>query len=49
MVLVELKEVCEGVVADDIRVEDKERGVVLGKDRFGELQGACSVKRLGLD
>lgn len=46
---VEGQEVLEGVVADDVRVEDEEGRVVLGEDRLGELQGSGSVERLRLD
>jgi len=35
---VEFRELLEGVLADDVRVEDKERGVVFSEDLLGELE-----------
>lgn len=49
VVLVELKEILEGVVANDIGVEDEEGRVVLEEDLLGKLQRAGGVERLGLD
>jgi hypothetical protein len=46
---VELEELFEGVVADDIRVEDKEGRVVLLEDLLGELQGTGRVERFAFD
>ena len=40
---VELEKLFEGVVADDVRVEDKEGGVVLLEDLLGELEGTGGV------
>lgn len=34
---VELEQLLKGVVADDVRVEDEEGGVVLEEDLLGEL------------
>lgn len=39
----------EGVLADDIRVEDEERGVVLAQDLLGELQRTGGTEGLRLD
>lgn len=47
--LVEGGEVGEGVVADDVGVEDEEGGVVLAQDGLGELEGAGGAEGLGLD
>jgi hypothetical protein len=49
VVLVESEEVLEGVVADDIGVEDEERSVVLSKNALSKLQGSSSVEGLSLD
>lgn len=49
VVLVESQEVLEGVVADDIGVEDEERRVVLSENALSKLQGASSVEGLSLD
>ena len=46
---VESGERFEGIVADDVRVEDEEGGGVLAECFGGKLQGAGSTKRLGLD
>ena len=46
---VELEQVLEGVVANDIRVEDEEWRVILEQDLLGELQGTSGVEGLGLD
>jgi hypothetical protein len=42
--LVELGQGLEGVVADDIRVEDEEGVIILSKDLFGELEGTGSAE-----
>lgn len=47
--LVVLEELLEGIVADDVGVEDEEGGVVLGKDALSKLEGTASVEGLGLD
>lgn len=39
----------EGEVADDIGVQNKERGVVLAERLLGQLQGAGGAQRLGLN
>ena len=44
MLLVELRELLEGVVADDVRVENEERGVVFAEDLFCELEGPGRAK-----
>lgn len=49
VVLVELQQILERVVADDIRVQDEEGGVVLGQNLLGELQGTGGVEGFGLD
>lgn len=49
MLLVELGELCEGVVAGDIGVEDEEGRVVLAQNALGELKGAGGAEGLGLD
>lgn len=49
VVLVELQQLLEGVVADDIGVEDKEWRVVLQQDLLGKLQGTGGVEGFGLD
>ena len=40
VVAVKLGELGEGVVADDVGVEDEEGGVVFAEDLLGELEGA---------
>jgi hypothetical protein len=47
--LVEVGHLLEGVVADDVRVQDEEGSVVLAENLLSELQGSCSAQRLGLD
>lgn len=47
--LVEVCQLFEWVLADDIRVEDEEWGVVLAENLLGELQGTGGSKRLRLD
>ena len=47
--LVELNELLEGELASDIGVQDEEWLVVLGKDLLGELEGAGSSERFGLE
>lgn len=49
VVAVELRQVAEGEVADDVRVEDEEGLVVLAEGLLGELEGAGGVEGLGLD
>lgn len=46
---VEFGELLEGVVADDVGVEDEEGGRVLAKRFLGELEGASSAEGLGFD
>jgi hypothetical protein len=46
---VEGGELLEGVVADDVAVEDEEGGGVLGEDLLGELERAGGAEGLGLD
>ena len=36
-------EICKGVVADDVRVEDEEGGTVFAEGFFGEFEGACGA------
>jgi hypothetical protein len=49
VLLVELGELCKGVVAGDIGVEDEKGRVVLAQNAFGELERAGSAKGLSLD
>jgi len=49
VLLVELGELLEGVVAGDVGVEDEEGRVVLAQDVLGELEGAGGAEGLGLD
>ena len=49
MLLVELGELLEGVVACDIGVEDEEGRVVLAEDVLSELEGTGGAEGLGLD
>lgn len=49
VLLVELGQLLEGVVADDVRVEDEEGVVVLAQDLLCELEGACRAQRFALD
>lgn len=46
---VEVGQLPEGVLADDVRVEDEERLVVPAEDLLGELQGARGAQGFGLD
>jgi hypothetical protein len=46
---VEGGELLEGVVADDVAVEDEEGGGVLAEDLLGELERAGGAEGLGLD
>jgi len=39
----------EGVVADDVGVENEEWGVVFAENLFGELERTSGAERLGLD
>lgn len=43
MTLVEFCELLEGVVTDDIGVEDKERRVILAQDLLSQFQGASGA------
>lgn len=47
--LVEVDEVLEGVVANNVRVQDEERRVVLLQDLLSELEGTGGAKGLLLD
>jgi hypothetical protein len=49
VLLVELGELLEGVVAGDIGVEDEEGGLVLAQNALGELQGAGRAEGFGFD
>ena len=49
VLLVELGELLEGVVACDIGVEDEEGRVVLAEDVLSELEGTGGAEGLGLD
>ena len=49
MGLVEVGQLLEGVVADDVRVQDEEGRVVLTENLLGELQRSGSAQGLGLD
>ena len=49
MGLVEVGQLFEGVVADDVRVEDEEGRVILAEDLLSKLQGSGSAQGLGLD
>jgi hypothetical protein len=49
VLLVELGELCEGVVACDIGVQDEEGWLVLAQDALGELEGPRSAERFCLD
>ena len=49
VVLVEGQKILEREVADNIGVEDKEGGVVLGENSLRKLQGSSSVKGFSLD
>ena len=49
VLLVELGELLEGVVAGDVGVEDEEGRVVLAQDVLGELEGAGGAEGLRLD
>ncbi len=45
-------EVCKMLkwkVANDVRVENEERGVIFSKDLLGKLQGSGCAKGFGLD
>jgi len=46
---VEGEQLLEGVVADDVGVEDEEGGVVFAEDLLGELEGAGGAEGFGLD
>ena len=47
--LVERRELLEGVLAGDVRVEDEERGVVLGQNLLRQLERSGGAKGLGFD
>ena len=49
MGLVEVGQLLEGVVADDVRVQDEKGAVVLAEDLFCELEGTGGTEGLGLD
>jgi len=49
VLLVELGELLEGVVAGDVGVEDEEGRVVLAQDALGELERASGAEGLRLD
>jgi hypothetical protein len=49
VILVELGELLEGIVAGNVGVEDEEGRVVLSEDVFGELEGTGGTEGLGLD
>lgn len=44
--LVEIQQLLERIVADDVRVENEEGGVVLGQDALSKLERAASVEGL---
>ena len=46
---VEVGELLEGVVANNIRVEDEERRVILAQDLLRQLERASRAQRFGLD
>lgn len=45
----EVGKVLERVIADDIRVENKEGAVILSENLLSKLQRTGSAQRLGLD
>lgn len=45
----EFSQFLEGVLADHVRVQDEERGVVLGQNLLRELQRTSRAQRFGLD
>lgn len=47
--LVELEELLEGIVADDVGVEDEEGRVILAEDALSKLEGAGGVEGLRLN
>jgi hypothetical protein len=49
MFLVELRELLEGVITDDIGVEDEEGRVVLAQNLLCQLQGTSGTEGFGLD
>ena len=49
MGLVEVGQLLEGVVADDVRVEDEEGRVVLAENLLSKLQGTGGAQGLGFD
>ena len=49
MVLVEFRELLEGVITDDIGVEDEEWRIILAQDLFGQFQGPRGAQGFGLD
>lgn len=49
MSLVEFREILEGVVANDIGVEDKEWRIVLAQDLLSQLQRPRSAQGFGFD
>ena len=46
---VEVGELFEGVVADDVRIEDEERGGVLAEGFGGKFKGTGGAERFGFD
>ena len=49
MVTVELGQLLERIVADDIRIQDEERRIILTKDLLGQFQRASSAERFRFD
>ena len=45
----ELSELAERIVADDIRIQDKERRAVLSENLFRKLERPCSSQGLSLN
>ena len=39
----------EGIVTDDVGVQDKEWGVILPKDFLGKLEGTCRAEGFRFD
>ena len=49
MAFVELSQFIKGVVADDIRVQDKEGGVILAEDFLRKFEGTGGAKGFRFD
>jgi len=49
MTLVEFRELLEGVVTNDIGIEDEERRVILAQDLLGQFQGTSGAQGLRFD